>query len=92
MHCIVSIEVIFDRRPQKEVNRRAEGACQLLILRNTFKHIKGVRKKWIFFMVRLIVRGWRPPAPSALTVSKCENSDPFLAVQDATFLTVDKPR
>ena len=49
MHCIVSIEVIFDRRPQKEVNRRAEGACQLLILRNTFKHIKGVRKKWIFF-------------------------------------------
>ena len=39
------------------MNRRAEGACQLLILRNTFKHIKGVRKKWIFFMVRLIVRG-----------------------------------
>ena len=61
------------------MKRRAEGACQLLILRNIFKHIKGMRKKWIFYgqADREGEGDKGGPAPSALTVSKCENFDPF---------------
>ena len=40
--------------------------------------MKGSHKKSGYFTVRLTVRGGGS-APSALTVSKCENFDPFFA-------------
>ena len=45
-----------------------------------FSRLMGVVKKLIF-TVRLTVRGGRGSAPSAQTISKCQNVDPFFFIK-----------
>ena len=43
--------------------------------------LREVVKKNGYFTVRLTVMGGSESAPSALTVSKCENFDPFFSLK-----------